>query len=87
MDDDATARGFPAGTDPAGSVLASVPFPTLDAARAAARAEGKPILVLRLLGQLDEDYSCTNSRYFRTTLYPTETVSQRLKEHFVLRHG
>jgi alkylated DNA repair dioxygenase AlkB len=35
MDDDATARGFTAGTDPAGSVLASVPFPTLDAARAA----------------------------------------------------
>ena len=35
MDDDAIARGFPAGTDPAGSVLASVPFPTLDAARAA----------------------------------------------------
>ena len=35
MDDDATARGFPAGTDPAGSVLASVPFPTLDAARGA----------------------------------------------------
>jgi hypothetical protein len=53
-------------------------------ARAAARASGKPILSLRLLGQLDEEFSCANSRFFRAVLYANAEVSQYLREHFVL---
>ncbi len=56
----------------------------LDAAKAAARASGKPILSLRMLGRLDEDLSCANSRFFRTTLYPDAAVAQLLRERFVL---
>lgn len=53
-------------------------------AKAAARESGKPILSLRLLGNLDEEYSCANSRFFRTVLYANAEVSRRLREHFVL---
>ncbi|HEX4264268.1 MAG TPA: hypothetical protein VH597_08005 [Verrucomicrobiae bacterium] len=59
-------------------------FTDLERAKAAARASGKPILSLRLLGNLDEEYSCANSRFFRTTLYPNAEVSQYLREHFIL---
>src|SRR6185295_9135465 len=41
----------------------------LDTAQRAARASGKPILSLRMLGRLDEDLSCANSRLFRVVLY------------------
>jgi hypothetical protein len=54
----------------------------LDAAKAEARSRRVPILSLRLLGRLDEELSCANSRYFRTVLYPT--VAQALRERFVL---
>ncbi|HEX5731731.1 MAG TPA: hypothetical protein VF131_02765 [Blastocatellia bacterium] len=53
-------------------------------AKAAARATGKPILSLRLLGNLDEDLSCANSRFFRITLYANQEVSDYLRENFVL---
>jgi hypothetical protein len=56
----------------------------LDEAKAAARASGRPILSLRLLGRLDEELSCANSRFFRTALYANEEVSSALREHFVL---
>ena len=56
----------------------------LEEAKAAARARGKPILSLRLLGRLDEELSCANSRFFRTALYANEEVSSALREHFVL---
>jgi hypothetical protein len=59
-------------------------YEDLDAARAAARASGKPILSLRMLGRLDEDLSCANSRFFRTTLYPNVAVSKLLRERFIL---
>ena len=49
-------------------------YTDLDAAKAAARASGKPILSLRLLGTLDSEYSCANSRYFRTVLYANKDV-------------
>jgi hypothetical protein len=39
---------------------------------------------LRLLGRLDEDLSCANSRFFRTTLYPSAEVNQLLKSGFIL---
>jgi hypothetical protein len=53
-------------------------------ARAAARAAGKPILSLRLLGKLNEEYSCANSRFFRTILYSNAEVSKLLREKFIL---
>ena len=56
----------------------------LDGAQRSARASGKPILSLRLLGNLDEEFSCANSRFFRTTLYANAAVSKFLRENFVL---
>ena len=59
-------------------------YTDFEQAKAAARAASKPILSLRLLGRLDEDCSCANSRFFRTTLYPNAEVSQYLRDHFIL---
>lgn len=59
-------------------------YTDMAAARMAAQAAGKPILSLRLLGRLDQDLSCANSRYFRTTLYSNAQVSRLLHDHFVL---
>ncbi|MGH7489393.1 MAG: hypothetical protein ACREMY_27895, partial [bacterium] len=59
-------------------------YTDLDAARAEAKRSGRPILSLRLLGRLDEELSCANSRFFRTVLYANVSVSQALREHFVL---
>src|SRR5258706_16355473 len=59
-------------------------FTDLSAAIAEARRSGKPILSLRLLGRLDEELSCANSRFFRTTLYANEKVSGYLRDHFIL---
>lgn len=53
-------------------------------AQAEARASNKPILSLRLLGNLDEELSCANSRFFRVALYPNGDVSQYLRERYVL---
>lgn len=49
-----------------------------------AKEQGKPILALRLLGNLDEELSCANSRYFRILLYPDESVRKLLHDKFVL---
>lgn len=56
----------------------------LGQAKAAARAAGKPILSLRLLGKLNEEFSCANSRFFRTILYSNEEVASTLREKFIL---
>lgn len=56
----------------------------LDAALAEARARGVPVVSLRMLGRLDEELSCANSRYFRTILYTDEAVGRALRERFVL---
>jgi len=56
----------------------------LDRARAAAQAAGKPILSLRMLGRLDQDFSCANSRFFRIVLYADPEISSFLRENFVL---
>ena len=53
-------------------------------AKAEAAQKGRPVLSLRLLGRLDEDLSCANSRFFRLTLYSNSTVSKLLRERFVL---
>jgi hypothetical protein len=59
-------------------------YTDLDAAETAARMENKPILSLRMLGRLDEDLSCANSRLFRATLYANATVSAFLRDRFIL---
>ena len=59
-------------------------YTDLGDAREAARASGKPILSLRMLGRLDEDLSCANSRFFRVALYANAELSQWLRDHFVL---
>jgi hypothetical protein len=50
----------------------------LDAARIDAARRGLPILSLRLLGRLDEELSCANSRFFKQTLYPDPAVARML---------
>ena len=59
-------------------------FTDLEAAKAEAAKTGRRILSLRLLGRLDEEYCCANSRFFRTVLYANEVVSRLLRERFVL---
>ncbi|HSE17782.1 MAG TPA: hypothetical protein VLB46_12075 [Pyrinomonadaceae bacterium] len=59
-------------------------YTDLDSARKASKALGKPILSLRLLGKLTDEFSCANSRFFRTVLYPNAEVSAVLHDRFVL---
>jgi hypothetical protein len=59
-------------------------YTDLEQAKAAAKASGKPILSLRLLGRLDEELSCANSRFFRVALYPNGDISSLLRERFIL---
>jgi hypothetical protein len=59
-------------------------YTDLEQAKAAAQASGRPILSLRLLGRLDEDLSCANSRFFRTTLYPSAEINSILQDQYVL---
>ena len=40
--------------------------------------------MLRLLGRLDDELSCANSRFFRTALDANAEVSAYLREHYVL---
>ena len=59
-------------------------FTELDAAIAEARRTRRPILSLRLLGRLDEELSCANSRFFRKLLYPKPRINAVLRRDFVL---
>lgn len=59
-------------------------YTDLAAAEAEATRTGRPILSLRMLGRLDEDLSCANSRLFRATLYADAAVSKLLRDRFVL---
>jgi hypothetical protein len=59
-------------------------YTEIEEARAASKASGKPILSLRLLGKLTEEFSCANSRFFRTVLYSNPEIARYLKEHFIL---
>jgi hypothetical protein len=59
-------------------------YTDLDAAKAAAKRENKPILSLRMLGELHSELSCANSRFFRTTLYPDPAVAELLGRKFIL---
>ena len=59
-------------------------YTDLEAAQVAAREQQRPILALRMLGRLDEDLSCANSRLFRTVLYANADLSKFLRDNFVL---
>lgn len=59
-------------------------FTNLDEAKSAAKSSGKPILSLRLLGNLNEEFSCANSRFFRALLYSNESVAKELRENYIL---
>ena len=56
----------------------------LAAAKAAAATTGKPILSLRMLGNLDQELSCANSRFFRIALYPNAEISAYLRDRYIL---
>lgn len=59
-------------------------FTDLEEAKRIAKDDGKPILSLRLLGNLDEEFSCANSRFFRAVLYSNAEVAKFLRENYVL---
>ncbi len=59
-------------------------YTNFDEAKRVAAREGKPLVSLALLGRLDEELSCANSRFFRTALYPNAAISKLLSEDFVL---
>src|SRR5687767_1292808 len=59
-------------------------FTELDKAIAEAQRTKRPILSLRLLGRLDEELSCANSRFFRKSLYIDPSINRALREKFVL---
>jgi hypothetical protein len=59
-------------------------YTDLASAKIAARVHRRPILHLRMLGRLDEDLSCANSRLFRATVYANQDVSAFLRERFIL---
>lgn len=59
-------------------------FTDLAKAKAEAKRTNKPILSLRLLGNLNEEFSCANSRFFRAILYPNANISKYLRENYVL---
>ena len=56
----------------------------LEEAKKASAAANKPILSLRLLGKLTDEFSCANSRFFRTVLYSHAEVSAYLRQNYVL---
>jgi hypothetical protein len=59
-------------------------YTDLEDAKKAARESGKPILSLRLLGNLTDELSCANSRFFRTVLYPNTQIREILRNRYVL---
>ncbi|HEY2761065.1 MAG TPA: hypothetical protein VGI75_09985 [Pirellulales bacterium] len=59
-------------------------YTDLDTAKTAAEKTGKPILSLRLLGKLTDQFSCANSRYFRSTLYTNQAISEALRTRYIL---
>jgi hypothetical protein len=59
-------------------------YTDLNAAKAEAQRTNRPILSLRMLGKLTDEFSCANSRFFRTALYSNAKVSQFLRDNYVL---
>ena len=59
-------------------------FSNLDTAIAEARRTARPILSLCLLGNLFDELTCANSRFFKRVLYAEPRVHQVLRQDFVL---
>jgi hypothetical protein len=59
-------------------------YTDLDEAKSAAKKQNKPILSLRLLGNLNEEFSCANSRLFRSVLYPNADIKKYLHDNYIL---
>lgn len=59
-------------------------YTDFDEAKRAADKKNRPILSLRLLGNLNEEFSCANSRLFRSVLYPNSDISKYLRENYIL---
>jgi hypothetical protein len=59
-------------------------FTDWEAAKAASKAQNKPILSLRMLGRLTDEYSCANSRFFRTALYANAKIGATLRDKYIL---
>ena len=59
-------------------------FTDIDQALAASKRTGKPVLSLRLLGNLNEELSCANSRFFRAILYSNAEIAKTLRENYIL---
>lgn len=59
-------------------------FNDLEAAKKEAARTNKPILSLRLLGNLTDEFSCANSRLFRAILYPNAEISKHLNANYIL---
>src|SRR5262245_17682446 len=53
-------------------------YTDLNAAMNEAKRTNRPVLSLRLLGRLDTELSCANSRFFRAILYADPAISQLL---------
>jgi hypothetical protein len=56
-------------------------YTDLHEATKAAQESGKPILSLRLLGNLTDELSCANSRFFRTVLYANADVAWMMRRY------
>ena len=59
-------------------------YKSLAAAKSSANELDRPILSLRMLGNLDEDLSCANSRFFRQVLYTNPEIAKVLRQQFIL---
>lgn len=59
-------------------------FTDLEKAKDEADSRNRPILSLRLLGNLNEEFSCANSRLFRSLLYANADLAKYLRENYVL---
>ncbi|MBK9072277.1 MAG: hypothetical protein IPL79_14955 [Myxococcales bacterium] len=73
-----------AGGQRYGYISALYWYTDLAEAQAAATAQRKPILSVRLLGNLTEELTCANSRFFRVMYYANAEISAYLRDNYVL---
>src|SRR4051794_5927028 len=59
-------------------------YTNLAKAKAEAERTGRPILSLRMLGKLTDEFSCANSRFFRTALYANKDIREFLRVNYIL---
>ncbi len=59
-------------------------YTDIEEAKRVATKQNKPILSLRLLGNLNEEFSCANSRLFRAILYSNDEIASYLRDNYIL---